>query len=59
MKVEIDACTLDGLVRAWLRDTCETITINSQSNYVHPEDAKDYRKDLKAIRRLLNYIGEG
>ena len=57
MLIGIDPSVLDGLVREWLKDTRESITHNSQAGYVHPEDAKTYKKDLKAINRLLDYIG--
>ena len=57
MMIDIDPSALDGLVREWLKDAHESLTLNSQSAYVHPQDAKTYKKDLKAINRLLDYIG--
>ena len=56
MMIEVNPEVLDDLARAWLLDTRETITINSKAGYVHPDDAKSYKKDLKAINRLLEYI---
>ena len=57
MLIEIDPSALDDLVKAWLKDAHEFFTQNSQAGYIHPEDAKTYKKDLKAIDRLLDYIG--
>jgi hypothetical protein len=62
MMIDIDVSQLDGIVRAWLKDTLQTIEGNLNhmyDNYVHPDDAKEYRKDIKAIKRMLEYIGEG
>jgi hypothetical protein len=56
MMIEVRPEVLDDLVKAWLIDTREVITINSK-RYVHPEDVKVYKKDLKAINRLLDYLG--
>ena len=61
MIIDIDVNQLDGIVRAWLKDTLETVEGNLSrmyDNYVHPDDAKEYRKDIKAIKRMLEYIGE-
>ena len=58
MMIEIDPVGLDTLVRAWLRDTLETLEINLASEYVHPEDKETYEKDIEAVKRLLDYIGE-
>jgi hypothetical protein len=55
--IDIDPSDLDRLVKAWLKDTHEIITHNSLNGYVHPDDTKVYKKDLKAIDRLLDYIG--
>jgi hypothetical protein len=32
--------------------------MSAANSYVRPEDAKMYRKDLKALRRVLDYIGD-
>jgi hypothetical protein len=61
MMIDIDVSQLDGIVRAWLKDTLQTIEGNLNhmyDNYVHPDDVKEYRKDIKAIKRMLEYIGE-
>ena len=58
MMIEIGAETLDGIARAWLKDTLWVIETNAASSYVHPDDAKTYKKDIKAVKRLLRYVGE-
>lgn len=58
MIIDIDASQLEGVVRAWLKDTIETVQRNAEAHYVHPEDDKTYRKDIKALKRILHYIGE-
>jgi hypothetical protein len=49
---------MDDLVRAWLKDTLEALEINLNSDYVHPDDMKMYKKDIKAVKWLLEYVGE-
>ena len=56
--IDIDPAGLDGIVRAWLKDTLKTLETNLNSDYVHPEDEKTYKKDIKAVKRLLDYVGE-
>lgn len=58
MMIEIDPSMLDGLVRAWLKDTLKTLEMSLAHDYVHPEDEKTYKKDIKAVKRLLDYVGE-
>lgn len=58
MMIDIDVIQLDGIVREWLEIMLETVQINAASEYVHPEDAKQYKKDIKALKRILDYIGE-
>jgi hypothetical protein len=58
MTIEFNTAMMDGFVRAWLKDTLETLEINLNSGYVHPEDKKTYKKDIKAMKHLLDYIGE-
>jgi hypothetical protein len=58
MIIEIDAEALDGLARAWLRETLWVLEANAASSYVHPDDAKAYKKNIKAAKRLLEYLGE-
>lgn len=58
MMIEIGAETLDSIARAWLKDTLWVLEANAASSYIHPDDAKMYEKDIKAVKRLLDYIGE-
>jgi len=58
MMIEIETEQLDAIARAWLKDTLWTLEMNAASAYVHPDDEKMYKKDIKAIKRLLDYIGE-
>jgi hypothetical protein len=58
MMIDIDVAQLDGIVRAWLKDTLETVEGNLSQNYVHPDDAAIYQKDIDAFRWVLEYIGE-
>lgn len=57
MMIEVDPDALDGIVRAWLKDTLQGAEINQAHAYVHPDDFKMYKKDIKALRRVLDYIG--
>lgn len=57
MMIDIDPAAMDGIVRAWLKDMLETIEINSTVYEPHPEDAKEYEKDIAAMKRVLDYIG--
>ena len=59
MIIDIDVTQLDGIVRAWLKEAVVTLEINLARDYVHPDDLKTYRKDIKALKRILDYIGEG
>ena len=59
MMVEIDPGALDGLVREWLKETLLVLEHNAAAEYVHPEDGKQNRKDIKAVKRLLDYVGPG
>jgi hypothetical protein len=58
MMIDIDVSQLDGIVRAWLKDTLKTVQHNSAHSYVHPDDAKQYKKDIKALKWVLEYIGD-
>jgi hypothetical protein len=58
MMIEIGYEALDAIARAWLKDTLEALEINLNSDYVHPDDEKTYKKDIKAVKRLLDYVGE-
>jgi hypothetical protein len=56
--IKLDIDQLDGIVRAWLKETLKSVQYNAAALYVHPEDAKTYKKDVKALKRLLEYLGE-
>ena len=56
--IEVDPNQLDGIVRAWLKETLKSVQYNAAALYVHPEDAKTYKKDVEALKWLLYYIGE-
>lgn len=58
MMIDIDPSMLDGVVREWLKDTLQILESNLAHDYVHPEDEKTYKKDIKAVKRLLDYVGE-
>jgi hypothetical protein len=58
MMIGIDQSVLDGFVRAWLRETLDMLEHNSAASYVHPLDKKTYKKDIKEVKRLLDYIGD-
>ena len=57
--IRLDIDQLDGIVRVWLKDMLETVQYNASSGYLHPDDAKQYKKDIKALKRILDYIGDG
>ena len=57
IKLNIDQ--MDDIVRLWLKESLKSVQYNAASGYVHPEDAKQYKKDIKALRRILDYIGDG
>ena len=59
MMIDVDVSQLDGIVRAWLKDTLETVEGNAAAQYVHSDDAAIYKKDIEAIRWVLEYIGDG
>ena len=56
--IKLNVDQLDSIVRAWLKETLKSVKYNAASLYVHPEDAKTYQKDVKALKWLLYYIGE-
>ena len=58
MMIDIDVHQLDAIVRAWLKDTLQTVEGNLSQNYVHPDDVKQYKKDIKALKQVLDYVGE-
>lgn len=58
MMIDVDPNQLDVIVRAWLKETLKSVQYNAAALYVHPEDAKTYKKDVKALKWLLEYLGE-
>ncbi len=56
--IELDIDQLDGIARIWLKETLKTVEGNFTYHYVHPDDAKEYKKDIKALKRILDFIGE-
>ena len=56
--IRLNIDQLEEIVRVWMKDTLETVQRNAAHSYVHPEDAKIYKKDIKALKRLLDYIGD-
>jgi hypothetical protein len=56
--IKLDINQLDSIVRAWLKETLKSVQYNAAAHYVHPEDAATYQKDVKALKRILHYIGE-
>jgi hypothetical protein len=60
MIIDIDVSQLDGIVRAWLKEALVTVEMNLAGDYghPHPDDVKEYKKDIKALKRVLDYVGE-
>ena len=58
MLIEVKPEALDGIVRAWLEDVLENHEFGIKYCSLHPDDVKEYKKDIKAVKRLLEYIGE-
>lgn len=59
MIIDIDASQLDGIVREWLHHTLmtlEDILIEIKKGG-HPDDVKQYKKDIKALKQVLDYVG--
>ena len=58
MKIDIEASQLDSIVRFWLKETLRSVQYNAAAHYVHPEDAETYKKDIEALKWVLEYIGD-
>ena len=56
--IKLNVDQLDSIVRAWLKETLKSVQYNAASLYVHPEDAKTYKKDIEALKWVLGYIGD-
>lgn len=60
MKVEIPVDVIDDVVDAvvvsWVKDNLEMI--KRIDHYLHPDDVKYNKKLVKALKRVLDYVGE-
>jgi hypothetical protein len=56
--IKLNVDQLDGIVRAWLKETLKSVQYNAAAHYVHPEDAETYKKDIEALKWVLGYIGD-
>jgi hypothetical protein len=56
--IKLNVDQLDGIVRAWLKEALKSVQYNVAAHYVHPEDAETYKKDIEALKWLLEYIGD-
>ena len=57
MIIEIGEEAVDEIVRVWLNRKLPWVREQLHNGYVHPEDEKMYHKDIKAMERLLDYLG--
>jgi hypothetical protein len=57
--ISLNIDQLEDIVRVWLKETLKTVEGNFTYHYVHPDDVTQYKKDIKALKRLLEYIGDG
>ena len=57
--IKLNVDQLDDIVRVWLKETLKSVQYNAAAIYIHPEDAKTYKKDIKALKWILEYIGDG
>ena len=57
MIIDISYNALEGFVHAWLTETLEMLEEHCASEYAQSDTQKDYRKDIKAAKRLLEYLG--
>jgi len=58
MIIEVDPVALDSFVLGWLKNTLWLLEQSMSYDYIHPEDLDGYEKDIEAVKRLLDYIGE-
>jgi hypothetical protein len=58
MMIEINPAMLDAFVGAWLKNTLWLLEQSMSHDYIHPEDKEGYEKDIEAVKRLLDYVGE-
>lgn len=55
--VSLDLQDMDAVVKVWLKQRIKW-TEKEVAIVSHPEDIREYKKDLKAFKRVLEYIGE-
>lgn len=58
MIVHIDPADLQHFAVSWLKYELGILQANAASPGLHPDDVKTYKKDIKAVKRLLDYAGE-
>jgi hypothetical protein len=58
MIVHVDPEDLMHFAKAWLKHELGILNANVANSNWHPDDIKDTKKDIKAVKRLLEYLGE-
>lgn len=56
MIVHIAPEDLTHFAVAWLRYTLDELKANAACPLQHPDDVKQYKKDIKAVKRILEYV---
>lgn len=56
--IKLNVDQLDDIVRAWMKETLKSVQYNAAAHYVHPQDAETYKKDIEALKWLLEYTGD-
>jgi hypothetical protein len=56
MIIDIEATAFNGIVCACLRDAAETAEWAIDNDVIDTRDVKEYKKIIKAIARVLDYI---
>lgn len=54
--VEVVDNVVDAVVVSWIKDNLEMI--ERIDGYLHPDDVKYNKKLVKALKRVLDYVGE-
>lgn len=54
--VEVVDNVVDAVVASWIKDNLEMI--ERIDGYLHPDDVKYNKKLVKALKRVLDYVGE-
>jgi len=58
MIVHIAPDDLEQFARAWLKCALDILNSNAADERAHPDDLKTYKKDIKAVKRVLDYMGQ-